>query len=276
MIDWRHHPLSKFGVLQDRSALWSTGKACLAVGPFGNGPQQPEGCPMSALSLTSSLVGLLPSLPCFDLSRRVRPLQRRRRGPFTPDAPVGPYRLPKGVRDGLGTLLAPFRNRDAAFVLATFLGRYWSSPDRLGLAFPIDRRALADHERLGLSEGVIRGAIATLERIGFIERSLTVKGSAYRTTEDGLKRKPILFRFGAAFVPILQSANRTGATKRQAVSQTQDPRPMPILPKDKIIIPGRKVTMGKIKEASEEPVNFEPSSPLEMALARLGKAITHT
>lgn len=231
---------------------------------------------MSAVPLASKLVGLLPSLPGFNLNRRIRPLQRRRRGPFTPDAPVGPYLLPKGVRDSLGTLLAPFRNRDAAFVLATFLGRYWSSPDRLGLAFPIDRRALANHERLGLSEGVIRGAIATLEHVGFIERPLTVKGSAYRATEDGLKRKAILFRFGAAFVSILQSANRARAPKRQAVSQTRDPRPVSILPKDKIVIPERKMIMGKLKKAFKEPVIVEPSSPLEMALARLGKAIPHS
>lgn len=219
---------------------------------------------------------LLPSLPGLDLSRRVRPLQRRRRGAFTPDAPVGPYRLPKSVRDGLGALLAPFRNREAAFALATFLGRYWTSPDRLGTAFPIDRRALANHERLGLSEGVIRGAIATLERIGFIERPLTVKGSGYRATEDGLKRKPILFRFGAAFVPSFQSANRARAMKRGSVVQKRDPRPMPISPKDRIIIPEREMTTGHLKKASEEPAIVEPSSPLEMALARLGKAITHT
>ena len=57
---------------------------------------------------------------------------------------AGPYRLPHDVRDRLAAALAPFRNRDAAFALATFLGRFWSTPARLLAAFPIDRRELAD------------------------------------------------------------------------------------------------------------------------------------
>ena len=59
-------------------------------------------------------------------------------------ASAGPYRLPHDVRDRLAAALAPFRNRDAAFALATFLGRFWSTPARLLAAFPIDRRELAD------------------------------------------------------------------------------------------------------------------------------------
>ena len=58
--------------------------------------------------------------------------------------------------DRLTAALMPFRNRDAAFALATFLGRFWSTPNRLLTAFPIDRRELADHAALGLTEA--RGA----------------------------------------------------------------------------------------------------------------------
>lgn len=235
---------------------------------------------MSAVSLTSSLAGLLPSLPSFDLSRRIRPLQRQRRAPFTPGAPVGPYHLPKGVCESLGTLLRPFKNREAAFALATFLARHWSSPDRLGRAFPICRRALTDHAKLGLSEARVRGAICTLERIGFLDRPLTIPGSPYRATETGLKRKPILFRFGAAFVPGFQSANRTGAAKRRVTIQAQDPRTItqkPILksPKDRFISE-KPVLKGDVAKASEKTVGSDPLSPLEMALSRLRKAITST
>jgi|848.fasta_scaffold09603_7 hypothetical protein len=227
---------------------------------------------MSVTPLASPLVGLLPSLPGFDLSRRIRPLERRRREPFTPDALPGPYRLPKAVCESLGALLAPFRNREAAFALATFLARHWSSPDRLGRAFPIDRRALTDHAKLGLSEARVRGAIQTLERIGFLDRPLTVPGSPYRATEIGLKRKPILFMFGAAFVPWFQIANRTGATKRRAVIQPRDHRAITKSPKDRFIS-DNPVLKGDVARAFEKPVMSDPSSPLEQALANLRKCI---
>ena len=54
----------------------------------------------------------------------------------------GVYRLPHDVRDRLAAALAPFRNRDAAFALATFLGRFWSTPARLLDRLP-DRPARA-------------------------------------------------------------------------------------------------------------------------------------
>src|SRR4051794_1855708 len=56
---------------------------------------------------------------------------RSNRRPFTPSPPASPYRLPQDVRDRLTVVLGPFRNRDAAFALATFLGRFWSVPARL-------------------------------------------------------------------------------------------------------------------------------------------------
>ena len=77
---------------------------------------------------------------------------RHVRRPFTPSREVGPYRLPRDIQDQLLSALAPFRNRDAAFALAVFIGRFWSAPGRLEQAFPIDRRALANHPDLGLTE----------------------------------------------------------------------------------------------------------------------------
>jgi len=59
-----------------------------------------------------------------------------------------------------------------SFALATFLGRFWSTPNRLLTAFPIDRRELAGHAALGLTEARVRGAIRTLEEVGFLDRAV--------------------------------------------------------------------------------------------------------
>src|SRR4051812_22482672 len=145
--------------------------------------------------------------PCAELPARMahpllplpRPLSSRRRGsrqPFRPSQAGGVYRLPHDVRDRLAVALAPYRNRDAAFTLATFLGRFWSTPARLLAAFPIDRRELADHDALGLTEARVRGAILTLEEVGFLDRAVT-SGSTHRATPDGLHRKPVLFMYGS-------------------------------------------------------------------------------
>src|SRR4051794_36231382 len=89
------------------------------------------------------------ALPCAELPAPMahpllpfpRPAPRRSRGvhrPFTPSPCDGPYRLPQDVHARLTADLTPYRNRDAAFALAVFLGRFWSTPNRLLTAFPID------------------------------------------------------------------------------------------------------------------------------------------
>ena len=165
------------------------------------------------------------ALPCAELPARMahpllpfpRPAPRRSRSnrrPFTPSPCAGPYRLPRDVRDRLTAALAPFRNRDAAFALATFLGRFWSTPNRLLTAFPIDRRELADHAALGLTEARVRGAIRTLEEVGFLDRAVA-SGSTHKPTPDGLHRKPVLFMFGSDYGPLFSAANKRAAAARE-------------------------------------------------------------
>src|SRR5690242_14115921 len=107
---------------------------------------------LSCAELPTRMVHPLLPFP-RSLSRR----SRSNRRPFTPLHGDGPYRLPRDVRDQLAAALMPFRNRDAAFALAVFIARFWSTPARLLTAFPIDRRELASHAALGLTEARIRG-----------------------------------------------------------------------------------------------------------------------
>src|SRR3954469_5792400 len=143
------------------------------------------------------------------------PLRRSRsnRHPFTPSS-AGPYRLPRDVRDRLTAALVPYRNRDAAFALATFLGRFWSMPSRLLTAFPIDRRELANHAALGLTEARVRGAIRTLEEVEFLDRAIA-SGSTHKPTPEGLHRKPVLFLFGSDYGPLFSAANKRAAAARE-------------------------------------------------------------
>src|SRR3954447_3566661 len=164
------------------------------------------------------------ALPCAELPARMahpllplpRPPSTRRRGSRRPFAPsqAGVYRLPYDVRDRLTAALMPYRNRDAAFMLAVFLGRFWSTPARLLAVFPIDRRELADHAALGLTEARVRGAIRTLEEVGFLDRAVG-SGSTHKPTADGLHRKPVLFMFGSDYGPLFSAANKRAAAARE-------------------------------------------------------------
>lgn len=218
------------------------------------------------------------------LAARVRSVRRA----FHPSPAAGAYRLPHDIRDRLTAALAPFRNRDAAFVLATFIARFWSVPGRVAGSFPIDRRALADHEALELTEARVRGAIRTLEAVGFIDRALAPSGSRYRATEHGLRRKVILYVFGADYAPAFLEANRRAhrsrkggdpharrmvtpsGTSRASVSVPDGPRANS--PKSKSEA-DPQVIMGELRKGSGLPPEPSASSPLEAALERLGRAI---
>jgi hypothetical protein len=192
--------------------------------------------------------------------------------------------LPNEIRDRLTTALATYRNRDAAFTLATFIARFWSVPGRVVGTFPIDRRALADHPELGLTEARVRGALRVLEEIGFLDRAIPPSGSKYKATEDGLHRKPILFAFGPEYGPGFIKANARAAAvrggnsrDRRPITPSSAPRPSQALnlgrplnsPKSKSEA-DRTVIMGDLrKESGTPPKAFEPDPKLEAALARL-------
>jgi hypothetical protein len=230
-------------------------------------------------------LALNPAHPLLPLPRPPQARQRRSRRPFAPSS-AGVYRLPHDVRDRLTSALAPFRNRDAAFALAVFLGRFWSTPARLLSAFPIDRRELADHAALDLTEARVRGAIRTLEEVGFLDRALR-SGSTHRPTPDGLHRKPALFMFGAEYGPLFNAANKRAAVARERRLRSRRAhnapahrrRPASVLsarplnsPKDKSR-EAEKVIMGEKGSTPAALAALPPPPPaLDAALERFRKA----
>jgi hypothetical protein len=217
----------------------------------------------------------------------MRPRMRRVRRSFIPSQEGRGYRLPRDVRDRLAASLALFRNRDAAFALATFLGRFWSMPGRLVGSFPIDRRELSNREDLGLTERQVRSAIRVLEEVGFLDRALTA-GSRYKATEDGLRRKPILFQFGSDYAPAFIAANARAAAARGGSSgdrRTLAPEnarrastvnfgasplkcPKSKNPSERFMIMGHQE-----KRSGIPPRAFEPDPNLEAALERLRQGV---
>src|SRR4051812_22390986 len=132
------------------------------------------------------------------------------------------YRLPHDVRDRLAAALKPLRNRDACMALATFIGRFWTAPKRLGVPFVLDRRALAPVEALGLSEARIRGAIRALEQVGFLDRAVT-GGRTHQATLEGLRRKPVAFTFAAEYRNAFDAANKRAQAVRSQIGRVQPP-----------------------------------------------------
>jgi hypothetical protein len=209
-----------------------------------------------------------------------QPRLRSVRRPFRPSPDTGPYRLPHDVRDRLGTDLAGYRNRDAAFAMAVFLGRFWSAPGRIERAFPIDRRGLANRPDLGLTEAKVRGAVRTLEKVGFLDRIEPDRGSRYqRTSEGDLHRKPVPFRLGLDYRASFEMANKRAQKGRERRGQERRliiPRNGPrssmarpaarVLKSPKSISEARnKVIMGEIRRLPEPR---SPNPQLEAALER--------
>jgi hypothetical protein len=202
------------------------------------------------------------------------------RRPFRPCIDTGPYRLPHDVRDRLGTALACYRNRDAAFALAVFIGRFWSAPRRIEQAFPIDRRALASRPDLGLTEAKVRGAICTLERVGFLDRVTPDRGSHYQRLDTGdLHRKPVPFRLGLDYRAFFEAANKRVQKRRERQGQERRviapanalrsplaSREARLLKSPKSIsVAEKKVIMGEIRRPPEPT---SPNPKLEAALNR--------
>lgn len=196
------------------------------------------------------------------------------------------YRLPRTIAARLDAAIEGRRNAAAVRLLAVWLGRMWSAPRRLLYAFPIDRRAIAGRDDLGLSEARVRGALAVLEEIGFLARYEPAPGKRYQRTEDGLHRRPILFRFGEEYAPSFARANARAEAARGAPSarrplSTTQPRPTAVLthprplsgdqgtPPAKL---AQKQTPGGSLVIMGDREKAEPSSPLEAALARLARA----
>jgi hypothetical protein len=141
------------------------------------------------------------------------------RRPFLPSGRGGPYRLPHDVRDRLVGALAPYRNREAALELAVFLGRFWSAPGRLTMAFAIDRRELAEHAALDLTEARVRGAIRVLEEVEFLDRAVA-GGRTHKLTDAGeLHRRPILYQFASDFAALFGAANARARAARERRSR---------------------------------------------------------
>lgn len=221
------------------------------------------------------------------------------RRPFNPSQPAGPYRLPPAILERLSVALAPYRNRSHSLDLAVFVARYWSVPRRLGLPFPCDRRALADHDVLGLTEGQIRGAIKTLVQIGYLDRDPEFGSLYQRPSARGPRKKPCLYRLGTAYLADFQAANRRSETRPSSSTQLQARRILlpsasrPVVP---FIKPtsrsegsilkgentgtashvGQREQEGSPKRSLAVPLAGPPEpSPLELALARLGRALLH-
>src|SRR5215204_7425722 len=181
-------------------------KAEIAVSVDGGALPECRTVPLSrALSLEGEPVPIVQHQHVLVLPR---PRLRSCRRPLHASPASGRYTLPRPVLDRLQAALEPARNREAALVLAVFLGRFWSAPARLGQAFPIDRRALCGHRDLPLTEARIRGAIRVLEEVGFLQRIVPEPGRRYQPTADGLHRRPLVFHFGTEFQAMFAAANK--------------------------------------------------------------------
>jgi hypothetical protein len=199
----------------------------------------------------------------------------------------GEYRLPRAVADRLDTALQGRKNAPACLALAHFLARFWSSPRRLLCAFPIDRRALAEHEALGLTEARVRGALAVLVEVGFLARYEPEAGKRYQRTEGGLQRRAVLHRFGEEFGVEFSKANARAQAKRGTpaparrttnltggqVSRAANVPAGHIEHRARFSQLAQKQAIGGSRVIMGEEVRPVPDSPLELALAKWAKAI---
>ena len=146
----------------------------------------------------------------------------------------------------------------------------------------MDRVALADHAGHGLTESRVRGALAALEAVGFLVREAVV-GSAYRPTEAGLRRKPVLWRIAPEFYALFEKANAAakraqgaGKTDRRPVTLATAPRPSTLAvsrptAQPRAYSPKETPRSGSVPLGDQPIAN--PNTGLEAALARLRSAV---
>jgi hypothetical protein len=146
----------------------------------------------------------------------------------------------------------------------------------------VDRVALADHAGHGLTESRVRGALAALEAIGFLVRE-AVKGSTYRPTEAGLRRKPVFWRVAPEFYALFERANALAKRARGAGKIDRRPVPLVVAPQPsspRVSHPAGHPRTNSPKETprigsvslGEQP-NPVRNAGLEAALSRLRSAV---
>jgi hypothetical protein len=204
-----------------------------------------------------------------------RPRVRSCRRPYHPSPASGRYSLPRAVLDQLQAALALAKNREAALVLAVFLGRYWSAPARLGQAFPIDRRALCHHRDLPLTEARVRGAIAALEEVGYLERIVPEPGRRYQRTAEGLHRRPLAFHFGAEFETLFTAANKRPRRSFRAAQDGRRPLPASSVPTTSVLATRPRPSWSPPEQRTNSPKNI-PLNPTVMHSGELAKGHSRT
>ena len=230
---------------------------------------------MSAIALGRVPVG--PLLPFAAPHNRYDPQGRWRRDAFEPsDDAASPYRLNKNVRRAAIAVLRHFPSRESAYRLLTFLGRFQAHPENLGRLFPVDRRALANHEALGLSENQVRGGLKVLEKAGVLIRAYKERKHVYQRTAEGLRRTPNHFSFSPLFHSLFVALNRWKSL-RDRKSQSRPIQPVMGVDrqpkanfyknKPKVLSPGGGQTV------SEKVVATELEPGLERALRSLARVV---
>ena len=78
-----------------------------------------------------------------------------------------------------------------------------------------------------MSEARVRGAIAVLDEVGFLAQYELEAGKGYQRTEEGLQRRPILFRFGEECGQAFSKANVRAQAARGAPAPARRPGASP-------------------------------------------------
>ena len=196
----------------------------------------------------------------------------------------GSYWLPAAIGRFLDGEIG--QRESAARILARFLCRFHGAPGTLGRSFHILRECKALQERTGLTAKQLRGAIERLTRIGFIARIDPEK--AYRWSKAWGKgiRFAVEFRFTGIitkFLRLMIDRKRQGPVRSIATlgggsnSRIQERAPNPQSEADRTSLhltgPWSRPDPTPDAKAKIDAALAEPLSPLDRALAALGRAV---